>query len=399
MKFDNRTYRITDPGALPGIAAVIGVLGLLVSIIGLTQDKEHFFHSYLVAFIFWTSIGLGGLFFTLVHHLVDATWSVVVRKVSEAVMATLPWMVIFLLPILFFGLGDLYSWMDSAMVSHDHLLQKKTWFLHPGFFVTRSLLYFAVWAGLAFLLRQKSIQQDSIEGDKAHHDHLGSIRMISGPGMVLFVLTLTFASFDWMMSLDPHWYSTIFGVCFFSGSFVCVLAFMALTLLYLRRRGVLKDVVTVEHYHDLGKLMFAFIVFWTYVSFSQYFLIWYGNIPEETLWFRHRWEHGWSSWTTLLIFGHFVIPFFFLISRETKRNTVTLACACLFMVGMHWVEMFWQVMPAQGYGHFHLSWLDPVIFIGIGGIFVSIFWKRLCSQPLIPVRDPKLQESIRFSNQ
>ncbi|RMH73832.1 MAG: hypothetical protein D6675_01400 [Gemmatimonadetes bacterium] len=395
MKLDDQTFRLTDAGKLGMIALVIGVIGLVASGIGFTMDKTQFFHSYLVAFVFWTTIGLGGLFFTLIHHLLHPIWSVVVRRIFESIMVTLPLMVIFFLPIAFMGgLSELYHWSHADAVAHDALLQEKVGYLNVPFFLIRAFAYFAIWAVLAFLLYRLSLKQD----DKHHPELTGRMMAISAPGMVLFALSITFASFDWLMSLDPHWYSTIFGVYVFSGALVSVLALIILVSLSLRKTGKLKEIITVEHYHDLGKLMFAFLVFWAYMAYSQYFLIWYGNIPEETVWFAHRWPGSWKMISLGLVLGHFVIPFVLLMPRKSKRTLPFLGVMAFWMLIFHWVDMYWLVLPNLHHETVHLSWMDASTLFGIGGIFIWWFWRTLAAHPVIPIDDPKLDESIRFVN-
>ena len=218
--------------------------------------------------------------------------------------------------------------------------------------------------------------------------------MVSAPGIILFAITITFAAFDWLMSLDPHWYSTIFGLYIFAGSFLSALAFITLTGLCLRRKNLLRDVITIEHYHDLAKLMFSFTIFWGYMAFSQYFLIWYANIPEETIFFRHRWEGSWKYISLLLVFGQFLIPFLGLMTRAAKRNPVFLACISIWILLMHFFDLYWIVMPNFKVYEFYLSAIDLIIFLAISGIFVSAFLFIYLKKALIPLNDPKLAASI-----
>ena len=322
MKFNRDDYTLSDAGFLtktPKLLAVVGLAAVVaLYFVGDHHDKGIVLKSYLTSFMFWTSIGLGGLFFTMVHHLTSARWSVVIRRVSETAMATLPVMAVLFIPILL-GVHEIYHWTHDNPA--DTLLQAKKSFLNVPFFVIRSIIYFGIWIALAYLLYRGSRSHD----DDGSPETANRLKAISAPGMLLFALSITFAAFDWMMSMDHHWYSTIFGVYVFAGSFLAILSFMALTFIYLRSQGVLDKEVTVEHYHDIGKFIFAFTVFWAYSGFSQYFLIWYGNIPEETVWYLHRWEHGWSFVSMFLFFGHFVFPFLFLMSREPKRNIKAMA--------------------------------------------------------------------------
>lgn len=388
MKFDRQSYLLTDTGKTSTIFLIVGLVGLLASAAGWFLNSSQFFHSYLTAFVFWTSIALGGLFFVMLHHLVDATWSVVIRKFGESLMMALPFMALFAIPVLL-GARELFHWTDPELVATDELLQGKSGYLNFTFFLIRTIIYFIVWTILAYLLNKVSMSQDNSYSP----EQTRKMRVISAPGMILFAFSITFASFDWLMSLDAHWYSTIFGVYVFSGSFLAMLSLVMFVIIRLQSNNVLTDYITKEHYHDLGKLMFAFTVFWGYMAFSQYFLIWYGNIPEETIWFLHRWGDGWEIISLTIVFGHFVVPFFVLFPQNTKRNKTVMTIMAIWLLLMHWVDIYWIVMPSHHHG-LHLSWIDPAAFIGIGGIFMYLFWKKFVSQPLVPVNDPKLQQSI-----
>ena len=216
--------------------------------------------------------------------------------------------------------------------------------------------------------------------------------------MLLFAMTVTFASFDWLMSLQPHWYSTIYGVYFFGGVFLSGLCFIAVIRWFLRRSGVLVSEVTVEHHHDLGKLMFAFIIFWAYIGFSQYFLIWYGNIPEETYWFLSRWEGGWKPVSLVLFYGHFALPFVVLIFQKVKRKIVLLGLAAIWILVMHWVDLYWLIYPSYQANFEGVGWIELAPMLGLGGLFIWLFWRRLASQPLIPINDPWLKDSINSNS-
>ncbi|MFQ5631243.1 MAG: hypothetical protein ACE5I1_20925, partial [bacterium] len=307
-------FKLPENISIGKIALIAGGAGLALSALGLFIDAKQFYHSYLTAFFFWVTIGLGGLFFTMLHHLTGATWSVVLRRFAESIMVALPVMVILFLPIIP-GLHDLYHWTHEEAVATDHILQQKAPYLNIPFFLIRVLVYFGVWFLMARTLRGYSLKQDA----DTQVDFNDKMRKFSAPGMLLFALTLTYAAFDWLMSLNPHWYSTIFGVYIFTGSLLDVLAFILLSALYLRGKGILQNVITIEHYHDLGKLLFAFKVFWAYISFSQYMLIWYGNIPEETEFFLQRWEGSWKIVSLIIVFCHFALPFLILATRAAKR--------------------------------------------------------------------------------
>ncbi len=388
MKFDPATYRLTEKGRFDIFAGVGGALFLIISLWGLMNNQAQFYHSLLVSFAFWTSVGLGGLFFVMLHHLTGARWSAPVRRLAENFAATLPYLAIIFLAI-YLGRHELYHWTHAEAVAEDHLLQWKLPYLNDWFFLVRGIGYFAVWYFLTRLLTKYSRQQDSASPVEL----IARMRKTSAPGMIVFALTSTFAAFDWLMSLDPHWYSTIFGVYFFAGCAVAIMCALTLTAIFLRKNKVLTDCIGVEHYHDLGRLTFAFTIFWAYMAFSQYFLIWYANIPEETIWFLHRWEGSWKTISLLLVFGHFIVPFFIMITRGAKRNYSMLMIMSVWLLIIHYVDIFWIVMPGLHKEGFSYSWLDFTTLAGVGGIFLAVFWRRLSRSPLVPLHDPKFQES------
>jgi len=393
MQFDPKTYLITEGRPKAMLPFAIGLVGLLVSVIGWFTDSHQFFHSYLVAFIYWVTIALGALFFTMLHHLVNARWSIVLRRITESIMTVMPLMAILAIPLLF-GLHDLFEWTHADVMAHDEVLQAKAGYLNIPFFVIRTIFYLAVWVGLTTLLYRVSMKQDAGSSE----DLKFRMRKISAPGMLLFALTITFFAYDWLMSLSPHWYSTIFGPYVYAGAFLTSLSFLAVFMTYIRRRDLLTKTVTVEHYHDVGKLMFAFIIFWAYMAFSQYFLVWYANLPEETVWYLARWDGGWRGFSLVIIFGHFAIPFLALIFRASKRNPVALSIISLWIMAMHWVDLYWVVFPNISPDGPHFSWMDLTTMIGIGGLFCGYFWRRFVARPLVPVGDPGLEKSIEFRN-
>lgn len=390
MKFDAATYRLTEAQRPGQIGLIVGLIGLVAGGAGYWVDSQQFFFSYLVAFVFWFTFAAGGLFFVLLHHLVSATWSVVVRRMAESVMGVFPYLALLFIPIIF-GIHDLFHWSHAEAVANDTLLQYKAPYLNIGFFGIRAGIYFSIWMLLSFLLRRNSLKQDN----GGFQNFPNKMAFISAPGMIAFALTLTFASFDWIMSLDPHWYSTIFGVYIFSGCVVSIFAFMIIVFRYLRKREVLKESVTLEHYHDMGKMLFAFMVFWAYMAFSQYFIIWYGNVPEETIWFLNRWEGSWKAVSLLLVFGNFGLPFFIMITRVAKRADAMMLVMAVWLLVMHWVDIYWLIMPTLHKHGFHLSWMDAALTIGIGGMFFFFFWNQFIAHPIVPVGDPKLKASIK----
>jgi hypothetical protein len=292
------------------------------------------------------------------------------------------------------GNSSLFVWADSARMHADHLLHHKSPYLNVPFFAIRFLFYFAFWALLSRYFLIRSVRQD-VSGNP---ELARGMRRTSGPAMIAVALTLTFAAFDFLMSLSPTWFSTIFGVYYFAGAVVSVHSFFALCLMWLQKKGCLTKSVTIEHYHDIGKMMFAFIVFWSYIGFSQFMLIWYANIPEETEWYHVRISNGWQLVSWILVFGHFVLPFFGLLSRHIKRNKTTLAFWAVWILVMEYVDMYWLVMPqlSESGPVFHL--LDITCLVGIAGIFIAGIAFQARKVNLVPVKDPRLPASLAFEN-
>lgn len=378
---------------LPKIAGATGAVALLATYLLGTGNFKQAAFSYLVAFAYFLSLALGALFFVLVQFITRAGWSVAVRRVAENIMGVLPGFALLFLPIAL-GAHSLYHWTHSDAVAADPLLAWKRPYLNTSFFYLRAAVYLAAWGALSWWYRQRSVQQDH-SGD---HDLTRRMQRASGPALLVFAVTVTFAAVDWLMSLDPHWFSTIFGVYYFAGSVVAFFALLSVLSVLLSRRGPLDDIVTAEHFHDIGKLMFGFVAFWAYIAFSQYFLIWYANIPEETIWFAHRLEGSWMWLTIALALGHFVVPFFFLLPRTIKRKPVTLVLGASWVLLAHYLDLYWLVMPILHPHGAHPSLTDLCAFVGVGGVFLGgVAWLTARSA-LIPARDPRLAESLSFEN-
>ncbi len=366
---------------------------------------------YLTAFIYCTSITLGCLFFVLIQHLSRAGWSTVVRRVAElAMMMLIPLAVLFVpvIATLIFGEGVLYRWDHSEYATTNHLppeawSEKSRW-LNQYWFTFRAIVYFAVWIGLAVYFYRGSVEQDET-GEKATTDRL---QYWSGPAVILFAGTSTLASFDWVMSLSPMWFSTMFGVYMFTGGVLSAHCFIAAACYVLQKKGALRDEVTVEHYHDLGKYMFGFILFWTYISFSQYMLIWYGNIPEETEWIYDRQIGAWGKIGLALIFLHWMLPFFGTMSRHVRRNPTAVFGWALYILVLHFIDVYWMIMPearsmVTGAEHATAGGAIGVIssilcVAGMATLMIGLILRLAEQTKIIAVRDPRLRESIAFEN-
>jgi hypothetical protein len=373
-----------------GVAAALIGLGGTFAMGGFHGDGAY---AYLTAYLFFFSLAVGALFFVTIHHATRAGWSVVVRRLAEILAMTLPVLALLFVPIALAS-HDLYHWTHHDVVQADPILKSKEPYLNVPFWLGRAALYFIGLGGLAYFFFKNSTAQDRT-GDLALSEKM---RARSYPAIPVIALSVTFAAFDWSMSLDPHWFSTMFGVCFFAGGMVAFFATMAILGHSLTASGHLKG-VTTEHFHDIGKFLFGFMVFWSYVNFSQFMLIWYANIPEETLWFAHRWiETGWDKVSMALALGHFVIPFFFMMSRHIKRNRTTLLVASGWMLVMHYLDLFWQVMPTIQHHGPHFTAVHALSMLGVGGVCVAMVGVLLRKVPLVPVRDPRLSESLSFQN-
>ncbi|MCM8529284.1 MAG: hypothetical protein NE327_22365 [Lentisphaeraceae bacterium] len=425
-----------------GLAFALFVIGAGITAggwyMGGAEAKAHNMHSYLTSFMFYLSIALGGLFFVMLQHLVRAGWSVTVRRIAEGFMKNLLWMLLLFIPI-FLNVGNIFAWADDGGHGHaapaavekkdnvehaggseehhygridkvddyklahhlEHVLHHKQKYLAPGFFKVRALIYFAIWIILAMIMFKRSTAQDE------HGDALSTVTSgkIAAGAMPFFALTVTFAAFDWMMSLDYAWFSTIFGVIYFASGFIGIMASMIIAIFLLQKRGYMKGAVNKEHFHDMGKFMFAFIIFWAYTSFSQFILIRYPSIPEETVWYMHRWVtpegEGWSKWSLAVVFLHFILPFILLLSRHVKRNTVTCTLMAVWMLVASYIHFYWIIMPTLEFPektlpHFGLN--DILIVVGMGLFFVGGFLFNLKNVNLIPVKDPRLDEALNFTN-
>lgn len=419
-------------GDLASVQIGLCAVGILLIAAAWATGGRHFYFSYLVGYMGVLGICLGALFFTMLQHITRAGWSVVVRRLAENIAGVLPFMLLLFVPILI-GFDEIFHHWAHANVdpvthqplppdhpNYDAVLAGKSAWLNKPFFLVRVVIYFAIWIGLAVYFRSQSLKQDE-SGDPAISLCLSRV---AAPGLLLFALATTFAAFDWIMSLDPHWFSTIFGVAYFAGGFMAFAAFTILLTRFLVSKGYLQGAVTTEHFHDLGKILFAFMVFWTYTNFSQYMLIWYANLPEETAWYAKRAENGWGSIGTVMILGHFLLPFAFLMSRHVKRHPVGLAVGAAFLLVIHCFDMQYLILPeaAHGAGHaapagtpspegglarfthgfgeylHQVSWTDFGCFAALLALVAGIALFHIRRTNLLPVRDPRLAESLHFHN-
>ena len=384
----------TDVPALAKLqqrALIVGVIGIAAGLLGFVTNRDQFFQSWLIGFLFCLGLTLGSLGLLMLQHLSGGQWGLVGRRVFEAASRTLPLVALIFVPILF-ALPTLFLWARPEAVAGDAILQEKAPYLNVQFFIVRAVIYFLFWMACVWLLTKWSAAQDRGE---ASLDAAGMVRFrtLSAPGLLFLVLTITFAVTDWVMSLDPHWYSTIFGLMFVAGFGLSAFALTIAVLASIGPVGALAGRLTPRHFHDLGKLLFAFTMLWAYLNFSQFLIIWSGNLPEEIPWYIERMRGGWGVIAILLVVGHFALPFLLLLSEDLKKSR-WLPRVAIFILVMRLVDIIFLVGPTFAHEGFPIHWMDIVIPAGLVGLWLFLFARHLRSQPLMPVNDPYLKEAF-----
>jgi len=374
---------------------VVGILGMAFWAYERSHNEARAMFSYLFSFMTVLSLALGCLIFVLIHHATRAGWSVVIRRVPETVIALLPLFALLFIPI-WYSTDILYSWTHAA--PHDEILKAKAPYLNTAFFTVRSVLYFVVWSTLGILYYRWSVAQDG----KKNQQLTRKMWRLSPIGIIIFGLSASFAAFDWLMSLQPHWFSTIFGVYFFAGCILSGIAFITLMCVALQSCGVLNRSMTSEHYHDLGKLLFGYTVFWAYIGFSQFMLIWYANLPEETEFYLHRLHHGWEYISWALPLTNFFLPFFILMSRHIKKKKAVMIFMCLWILTTHFMDIYWLVLPGfvddHGFSHLDIQLVDIACLFGMMALFLGCFGFLFKRNDAMPTGDSRLPESLSFEN-
>ena len=387
--------------ALQRNALIIGVIGVVGTVIGFFVSPEQFYRSYLLGFVYWAGLSMGCLCVLLLHHLAGGRWGYSIRRLLEAGTRTIPLIAILLVPVLF-GLHHLYEWTHADVVADDHVLHHKQIYLNVPFFIGRMVFYFVIWGGMAYLLNKWSALQDNITETYPTR----RMQRLSGPGIVLFCLTMTFAGVDWLMSLEPHWFSTIFSAIYIIGQILLTWAFMILVSVFLSRHQPLDRLLTNERLRDLGTLMLGFVLLWAYTSFSQMLIIWAGNLPEEITWYYTRLKGGWLTVGYLLLFFHFALPFVLLVSSRIKARLAVLKTIAGGLIIMRLVDLYWITAPAFHQGEHGAEtalgiphWLDIVIPLGMGGIWVALFFRHLKSRSLIALNDPRFADHLKEASE
>jgi hypothetical protein len=393
------------PGELTGLRTLalgIGGIGTLVWFIGLYLTPEQALRSWLLGFIFWAGIGLGSIGLIILQYLTGGAWGVVMRRTIEAASRTLPVIIILFLPIAL-GLTQLYEW--THLPADDPTALQRGAFQTPLWWWIRSAIYFAIFGVIVYLMNKWSANQDASKDHEEAALWLGRATAFSGPTMVVFALTVTFAAVDWVMTLEPHWFSTIWGLLFVAGWALSCLCFTTIVLAFLSDKVPMDRVLGRRHFHDIGKLILALVMVWAYFNFSQFLIVYSGNIPEETVWFIRRTSGGWGYIAWGLVIFHFAVPFLILLMQDLKRKPKKLAAVAAFILFMRLVDMFFLIGPSPridthgaAQGMFVISWMDIVAPIAVGGIWVWYFLGQLMSRPLVPVMDPFLENAIEHGH-
>jgi len=385
----------TVDAAIPELARhqrtllLAGALGAVVSLGGALLNFTQFMQSYLMAYMLCLGVTLGSLALGMVHQLSGGAWGVVIRRPIGAAARVLPVMTALFLPIAL-GMSRLYPWTNADLVAHDEVLRHKQLYLNTPFFLTRAALYFLVWNVLSYFLNAWSLEQDRNPDPRIAR----RMQKLSAGGLLAYGLTITFAAFDWLMSLEPHWFSTIYGVLIMGGQGLSALAFLIVALVWLSRRPPLDRIVVAAHFHDLGNLMLAFVMLWAYFSFSQYLIIWSGNLPAEITWYTHRLQTGWRWVGTLLVLFHFAVPFVLLLSRAVKRDPQMLVKVAIAVLIVRLLDLFWLIAPEFHPAGVAVSWLDVVLPMTLGAIWLGCFIRQLRGRAILPVHDPEFDETL-----
>jgi hypothetical protein len=359
---------------------IVGLTALTTTFGFYARSPDQFFRSYLLAFVFWIGFPLGSMAILMLNHLTGGDWGLPIRRPLEAATRTFPAILILFIPLLL-GLKTLYPWMRPEVVTGDAILRAKAFYLNPSFFLTRAAIYFVIWFGLSYFLNKWSEEQDRT-GDPALAKRLEGL---SGPGLIFYGLTVTYASIDWVMSLEPHWYSTIFGMIFMMIGVLCAMAMVIIVASLLARHEPFASLVVPAQFNDLGNLLLTFVMLWAYLSFSQWLIIWSGNLRDEIPWYMTRARGAWEGWGLFLIIFHFSVPFLLLLQRGLKRRVRALAWIAAALLVTDFMVVIWMVVPAFEPNRVHIHPQDLTAMCGIGGIWVAAFVWQLKRRPLLPL--------------
>jgi hypothetical protein len=383
-----RTVRRPFPQKATRTGWILFSAGILLCLAGYWSDPRHAAFDNEINFLFISSIAVGSLFLVALEYIAGAVWSVPLRRITEFLSMLLPFAAILAIPLLF-HLDDIFRWAGQG-TAPDSMAPSKSAYLNTGFFTLRFALIFGCWILFMIILLWNSFKQDRDPDQK----YTGRNVKASGAFLPFFAAGITLLAVDWAMSLEPNWYSTIFGIYFFSGTVVAALAVLTITVIFLFERGYF-PFLRSDHFYNLGALMFAFVNFWAYIAFSQFMLIWYGNLPEETSWFIMRWKNGWMNVSIILIAIHFWIPYFMLLSQESKTNLRRLKYTAVLLLAAHFMDMYWLVMPSYE-GGVPLGWVEVGFPVMEAGLIILLLSWLMKLRNYIPNGDPKMQRALHF---
>jgi hypothetical protein len=379
------------PPLINKIGVVLTVIGLLLVVLAYFTDHTRSAFNNVILLMFLTSIGLGSLFLVALEYIGGAVWSTPFRRIAEILGALLLVVPIVAIPV-YFNLHDLYHWTHTEVVATDTILANKSPYLNELFFTIRIVGYFVIWILFYFILTKNSEKQDVSKDQGLTKKNIKNSAIF----IPFFAITVTFAAIDWMMSLEPHWFSTIYGVYYFSGTFLSALAIITFFIVYLNEKGMFGSQIVSDHYYSFGALLYGFINFWAYIAFSQFMLIWYANLPEETFWFLNRWEGSWLIFSLVFIFIHFLVPFFALVSQPSKTNASRLKFMSIWLLVAHFLDLYFLVMPTFSPDGVTLGWIELGFFLLAFGIVFLVFSIKAKRVNLLPIGDPKLKRGIDF---
>jgi hypothetical protein len=365
-------------------AFIAGGIALILFVIGGVLNPTQFLQSYLIGFLLWCGVVLGCMGLVMLQFLTGGAWGIMIRRPLEAATRTVPLLALFFLPIIL-GMRRLYAWTVPGRLT-GHQAQ----YLNVNFFIVRAIFYFVVWGALAFLLNRWSLEQDRHPG----YGVTRRLQLLAGPGIVIYGFTMTFAGIDWVMSLAPGWYSSIFGMLIVGGQGLGALAFIIVIMLLLAHHEPMADLLLPRHFHDLGKLLLAFVMIWAYFAFSQLLIIWAGNLSEEIPWYLDRLNTSWRMVGLFIVVFHFAMPFMLLLSRDLKRNAGGLAAVAIGLFAMRFVDLVWMTAPEFHHGGFYISWMDVIAPIALGGIWLGVYFTELQRRPLLPIGESNLQNAL-----
>ncbi|MBX7172618.1 MAG: hypothetical protein K1X72_16740 [Pyrinomonadaceae bacterium] len=387
-------YAPAEVSRWQSLALGIGAVFTIACLIGGYFNPEQGLRSWLLGFTYWGGISIGSLGILILQYLTGGAWGVVIRRIVEAGSRTIWFVALLFLPIIA-GIVKIYPWASASKAELGH----RFIYLNPMSFGVRAVIYFAIWFVMAYLLNKWSAQQDESTNPEEAAGFLGKATAFSGPTMVIFALVVTFASIDWVMTLDKNWYSTIWGLLYLIGWALSTFSFIIALLANLMDKAPLNRIIGKKHFHDIGKLMLALVMVWTYFNLSQFLIIYSGNLPEETPWYLNRMRNGWQYVGLLLIVFHFAVPYLLLLSRDIKRNAKWLSTIAIFILVMRLIDMYYHIGPQPFVGQaqtgFNPSWMDLAAPIAVGGLWLWYFFNELKKRPLIPHQDPFVENAIK----